>query len=53
MMLEAELKGDDVIVDVDGDTLRGITVDIEDALTSMMEWKRGGGGESGAVARCR
>jgi hypothetical protein len=35
------LKGDGVIVDGDGDTLRGITVDIEDVLTPMMEWKRG------------
>jgi hypothetical protein len=35
------LKGDGVIVDVAGDTLRGIIVDIEDALTSMMDWKRG------------
>lgn len=35
------LKGDGVIVNVDGDILRRITVDIEDALTSMMECKRG------------
>jgi hypothetical protein len=37
------LKGDGVIVDGDGDTvtLKGITVGIEDALTSMLEWKRG------------
>ena len=45
------LKGGGVIVDVDGDTLRGITLDIEHALTSIMEWKRGG--ESGAVAWCQ
>lgn len=31
------LDGDSFIVDVDGDRLRGITVDIEDAATSM-EW---------------